>query len=178
MDDLTTIARPYASAAFDLATQDGKLADWSESLALLGGIVSDETVQLALANPHISREQGVELILSIAEGHLSDQTANFVRVMGDNDRLAALPEVAHRFETLKAEAEQKVEVEVTSAYALNAKYQKVIEEAMKARLGCEVLIKKEIDRDLIAGVVIRAGDLVIDASAKGRLDALAQQLSA
>ncbi len=178
MDDLTTIARPYAAAVFSLAEQEEQLAKWSEQLGFLAAVVEDRDMQTFLSNPKITDDQMVEVMLGVAEGQLTHSGVNFVKVLGENQRMMAMVAISERFETLKARAEAKVEVDVYSAYALNAKAQKVIEDSMAKRLGSDVIVNKHIDRDLIAGVVIKAGDQVIDASVRGRLESLAQELSA
>lgn len=176
MDDLNTVARPYAAAAFAQAKEEGQLDLWSEMLHFLADVVRDADMQAVLVNPKVTDEQRLTLIIDVAGGRLNATATNLVKTLGQFRRLAALPAVAAQFDRLKAEAEERVEVEVISAYKLNAKHQKVIEDAMRERFKRDVVLTNHIDRDLLAGVIIRAGDHVIDISARGRLKALTQEL--
>lgn len=176
MDDLNTVARPYAAAAFAQAKEEGNLDLWSEMLHFLADVIGDPDLQAVLANPKVSEQQRLGLVIEVAGGRLNATATNLVRAMAQYRRLAALPEVALEFDRLKAKAEDRIEVDVTSAYALNAKHQKIIEDAMRARFNRDVIVHKHIDRELLAGVVIKAGDHVIDISARGRLEALTQEL--
>lgn len=176
MDDLNTVARPYAAAAFAQAKEEDQLDLWSEMLSFLADVMRDDDMQAVLANPKISDEQRTALVIDVAGGRLNATATNLVKTMGQYRRLAALAVIADQFERFKAKAEDRVEVEVTSAYKLNAKHQKVIEEAMRERFKRDVALSSHIDRDLIAGVIIKAGDNVIDISARGRLKALTQDL--
>ena len=173
MDDLNTVARPYAAAAFAQASEEGKLDLWSEMLHFLADVIRDADMQAVLGNPKVTEDQRMALVIDVAGGRLTDTA---VRAMAQYRRLSALPEVAAQFDRLKAEAEDRVEVEVISAYKLNAKHQKVIEDAMRERFKRDVIVHSQIDRDLLAGVIIKAGDHVIDISARGRLQALTQEL--
>ncbi|MDH5537493.1 MAG: F0F1 ATP synthase subunit delta, partial [Betaproteobacteria bacterium] len=94
-----------------------------------------------------------------------------------NRRLALLPEIVELYEALRAEAEAVIEADVTSAYALSETEQEKIRAALRRRLGREVRITTYVDASLLGGIVIRAGDLVIDGSVRGRIAALATHLN-
>jgi F-type H+-transporting ATPase subunit delta len=177
MQEKTTIARPYAQAVFETASEESKLNEWSEMLGLLDSIVSDAQMQAVLSNPKLDAAALTDFVLGVSGDSLNETGSNLVKVLADARRLAILPEINNLFEQLKAEAEGVIEVTVTSAYELAADQQAVISEAMAKRLGRKVEITSDIDDSLIGGVVIRAGDSVIDASVKGRLKALATQMT-
>ena len=178
MDALSTIARPYAAAAFAQAKDEDKLSLWSEMLQFLAAVIAADEMSAIVTNPKIHADTKADLVLDICQGRMTETSENFVRVLAANGRLALAPEIAELYEGMRSEAEGQVDVKVTSAYALKPDYANVIAEAMEKRLGRKVNLDSEIDRDIIAGVVIRAGDLVIDLSARGRLQAMAAELVA
>lgn len=174
--DTTTIARPYAEAVFDRAKETGQLEAWSRALTLLSSIAGDAAMAEQIANPNVPRRRLAELMLGVGGEALSGEAANLVRLLAENDRLALLPDIAALFESRKV-AEQGVrQVHIRSAYALSAADQKALAAALEKRLGGEVALTVEKDTDLIGGVEIRAGDLVIDGSVRGRLQRLANEL--
>ncbi|MBD3609393.1 MAG: F0F1 ATP synthase subunit delta [Gammaproteobacteria bacterium] len=175
MAENTTIARPYAEAVFELAKEKGDLKGWSEKLELLAAIASNDDMAAVIANPEMG-EHVVALFADIAGGKLDDSGLNLVKLCAENGRLDVLPEVAVIFEQLKAEEESTVIAEVTSAFALSDVQKSNIAAALKTRLDREVSIVETVDESLIGGVIIRAGDLVIDGSAANRLDTLANSL--
>lgn len=176
MAEVSTIARPYALAAFKQAKEEGKLGDWSEMIETLATIVADPLMKGLIANPRIKRDQLADLIIDVGGKALSDTGKNFIRVLAEKGRLKYLPEVRRIFEEKRAESEGRSRVEVTSAFELNDDQKKKITSAMSKRLGTEIDLSVHVDDSLIGGVVIRAGDLVIDASLRGRMSRLANTL--
>ncbi len=191
MAEKQTLARPYAEAVFELAQARNALKPWSEMLALVTAIAADENMQRLASDPRVDRARFRDLFLDVCEEcardgalteprtqkNLDDVSANFVRLLVENRRLNLLPEIVTQYETLKAEAEARVEVTVTSAFMLEPEQLKTISEALKRKLGREVNITAQVDKTLMGGIVIRAGDLVIDGSVRGRLADLATHMS-
>jgi F-type H+-transporting ATPase subunit delta len=178
MADKTTIARPYARAAFEEARAHGGLSAWSEALAAGALAVRDPRVAALLDNPKVSREQLAQLVIGIAAGKLDKAGGNFIRTLAENHRLPVLPEISALFDEFKNEAEGVAEVTVTSAVALSAPQLKTLEDALAKRLKRQVRLHTALDPALIGGAVVRSGDLVIDGSLKGRLERIAHQLTA
>ncbi len=176
MAEKSTIARPYAQAAFDLAQEHGDLKSWSEMLELCAMIVSDEQVSRLIGNPEVSQDSLVELILNVAGDRLDTVGANFIRVLAANGRLNVLPEIAALYEQHRAEAERYIDAEVISAFPMSDAQQQALVEGLKKRLGREVRLTASTDETLIGGAIVRAGDLVIDGSVTGHLNKLAQTL--
>jgi F-type H+-transporting ATPase subunit delta len=176
MAEYTTSARPYARAVYALATQSSTVDNWTDALALMAAVTTDTAMQEMLDDPQLSKEQKGQLILKVIADKLNQQQQNLVRLMAENDRLRALPEVAHQFETYRAEAEGKVEAEIISAFALTSEQEKAITNTLKSKLGRDVSITTSTDESLIGGVVIKAGDTIIDGSMKYQLELLAQTL--
>lgn len=177
MAELTTIARPYARAAFEAASaEDGGLARWSEMLQLAAAIASDPAMQDVLAGPALDSQHKAGLFLELCGDQLSPEGSNFIRLLAENNRLAVLPDIAAVFEELRAEAEQTVEAELVSAFEVSDAQRDQIAAALSKRLGREVVLNCTVDDSLLGGAIIRTGDLVIDGSAQGKLAKLAVAL--
>ena len=177
MAEKQTLARPYAEAAFELAKGQNQLKKWSEMLAFIATVAADARMMQIANDPRVDRAGFLDLFLGVCEKRVDEQGANFVRLLVDNRRLALLPEIVVQYEALKAEAEARVEATVISAFPLDAGQLHSLGEALKRRLGREVNLTTQVDQALLGGVVIRAGDLVIDGSVRGRLQELAAHLS-
>lgn len=177
MQEKLTIARPYAAAAFDYAVAHGELEAWSATLQTLATAVADPGLAGFIGHPKVSNAQLMTLLADLFGARLSGAARNFVEALIDAERLELAPEVALLFERRRAQAEGQVKVEVTTAYALNDAERQKIDSAMRARLGRDCKLETEVDPTLIGGAVIKVGDSVIDLSLRGRLTALAQQLS-
>ncbi|HEC15003.1 MAG TPA: F0F1 ATP synthase subunit delta [Sedimenticola sp.] len=174
--ETTTIARPYAEAVFGRAVETDRLDHWSDTLGLLAAIVRDQRVAAAVANPKLESGQRVALLLDICGEHLDQEGQNLVRLLVHNHRLGVLPEIAALYEELKNESQGSLDVKVISAYKVSKAQENQLAKALKKRLDRDIRVTSEIDRDLIGGVVIRAGDLVIDGSVRGNLQKLATEL--
>ena len=178
MAEATTIARPYAEAAFRLADAGGALAKWSEMLGALAQVAQDERVRAAVADPNLSDAKAAGLFISILAGKLSGDAENFVRVLAENGRLGVLPEIRSQFEALKNEREGVLEAEVHSAFELSEAQLADLVQRLEKKTGRTVKTKVQIDKDLIAGVRMVLGDKVIDGSARAQLGALETALKA
>ncbi len=175
-DESSTLARPYAEAIFERAQETDRMAEWSDRLAFLAAVIERPEMDVVIGNPRLDRERMTELLLEIGEGHLDDEGQNLVRLLVHNGRVALLPRITELFEQRKADAEGVIDVRVTSAYAMKPAQQKKLAEALEKKLGKKVEISSEKDPSLIGGVLIRAGDTVIDGSVRGRLRRLATEL--
>jgi F-type H+-transporting ATPase subunit delta len=176
MAEKTTIARPYARAAFSYASEHKDFARWSELLGAASAVVSDPRVARLLNNPKVAPAQLVELIADVAGSKLDEQGRNFLNTLASNRRLSLLPHIAKMFETLRAEVENVVDVDVTSAVALNDAQRERFAGALKKRLKRDVRLHCDVDAALLGGAIVRSGDLVIDGSLKARLERLASEI--
>jgi len=172
----TTIARPYAEAAFKRAVESGKLGQWSDALALLAAVVKDPAMAGLIANPKLGKSQLTDLVFDIVGDKLDDEARNLVRLLVENGRLAVTPAVSMLFEEQKNAQQGTLDVQVTAAFAIDSSQEAALAEALKAKLGREVRISSDQDPELIGGVRIRAGDMVIDGSVRSQLAALANEL--
>jgi F-type H+-transporting ATPase subunit delta len=176
MPDKSTIARPYAKAAFEAAS--GRLAPWSEALRRAACAVADPRVEALLHDPRVQSQPLADLVAAAAGPSLEPTTRNFIHMLADNHRLDCLPEISARFDELKAQAEGTIDVEVISACALSETQQGMLAAALERRLRRTVRLRCSHDPALIGGASVRAGDLVIDGSLRGRLERVARQLTA
>jgi F-type H+-transporting ATPase subunit delta len=173
MAERITVARPYAKAVFKLAQSEKRLPQWSEALQVAASVVADPRVAALLGNPAVSAEALAGFVTEVCGKQLDEQARNFIATLAANRRLGYLPEIAERFEQLRAEAERTVEVTVTSAIELSAAQKDRYAQALAKRLGREVHLNCQTDPNLLGGAVVRADDLVIDGSVRAGLTQLA-----
>jgi len=177
MAELTTVARPYAKAAFQFAEEKGQLAEWSTMLSFTAAVVEDSAVAGILDDPKLTTDQQLEVFTQICADRLDEGGKNFVALLAGNKRLSALSAISELYEKLKAEKEQSVDVKIISAFDVTSDQVTNLGNALKKRLDRQVNIESEVDRSLIGGLIIRAGDIVIDGSVRGKLAKLAETMS-
>ncbi len=177
MAEAKTIARPYAEAAFALAREQKVLPAWSGMLALIAAVAGDEQLHRLAADPRVSHEQVLGLILGVCGDQLTREGQNFVRALIENRRLAVIAEIVAVYEELRNAAEARVEADVRSAFPMSPEQVKALEQGLTRKLSRAVTVKVTVDAALIGGTLVRAGDLVIDDSVRGRLERLAVTLN-
>ena len=177
MAERKTLARPYAEAAFELAREHGALESWSHMLRVAAMVAADSRVAAAVHDPEVPRQELLQLFADACGEALDGMGRRFLELLLENRRIVVLPEISDLFEQLKAEAEHRIEAEVISAGDLSAAQQRAIAEALEKRLDRKVNLNTRVDSSILGGVVIRAGDLVIDGSVRARLQGLAAQLT-
>ena len=176
MAELATIARPYANAVFDLAKRDNALEQWSRMLAVLDATTHDETVSRLLHSPDLASSAKAFRVAEICGDELDDRGKKFLQSLADHDRLPVINEVREQFELLRAEELKSLEVEVISAYPLSDAQSDALKNALNKKFEKDISIESSVDASLIGGAVIRAGDMVIDGSVRGKLQKLAETL--
>jgi len=177
MAELRTLARPYAKAVFSYAKTSGALDQWSAGLALLSEVVKDAAVQKLLSSPELTKQQQAATIIDVCGEALDEKGRNLVVLLAENRRLPLLPFIHVQYLDLKAAEEKTVDVELISATELDDQQRQSFSQALSARLDRRVNISVSVDKSLIGGLLIRAGDTVIDGSLRGRLTKLAQALN-
>jgi F-type H+-transporting ATPase subunit delta len=176
MTELATLARPYAEAAFKRAKEVGATGVWSDSLAFLAQIMRDKALQAVVDNPKIEQEKLTQLLLDICQGYIHDEAENFLKVLIENGRLNLLPQIAELYEQYKADDEGYVNVDLYSAYSIGKQEQQRIVKSLEKLLAKKVNASVKINKDLIGGIVAKAGDKVVDFSISGQLHQLAKRL--
>lgn len=186
MADNNTVARPYAQAIFEVARENDALDELSASLRAAGELLSDGQVVRFLGQPSLNDDQRLEFLqglfaTAVGEGSVfaggSRHGTNLLKLLLENGRVVALPEISAQFEALKAKVENSIDAVITAAAPLSAEQEKAIASSLSEKLGREVRISTQIDENLIGGAVIRAGDVVIDGSLRARLEGLANALT-
>jgi F-type H+-transporting ATPase subunit delta len=183
MADFGAIARPYAKALFDLAMASGKLAEWSAALGAAAAVVHDAGAKRVLADPATDAAKRAAFVGAVAKGiHgavllSSNEGQGLLALLAENDRLAALPEIAAQFDALKTQAEHKVKVTLTSAIPVEGDLAGQIIKALEQRLGRAVELTLAVDPSMLGGAIIRADDMVIDGSVRTRLQRLTETLA-
>ncbi|MDT8428045.1 MAG: F0F1 ATP synthase subunit delta [Pseudomonadales bacterium] len=177
MAESITLARPYAKAAFEVALAAGDLDSWSRMLGLLASLAQDEKVHRVLSSPAMSAEKQAKTLVGLCDSELTPQGINLVQLLAENRRLPLLPEIARLFNALKANQEKTVDVELSTAFALGDDTVKKLTEALQKRLSRQINLQTTVDKHLIGGAIIRAGDTVIDSSVRGKLTKLAEAMN-
>ena len=176
MSELVTLARPYASAVFKRAKETASTAKWSENLAFMSTVMANKEMIGLVKNPKVKKSRLTELVLDISKGHVDNDGINFLKLLLQNNRLELLPDIAKQFEEFKAEAEGYVDVDVLTAFAFTKEEQQKFAATLEKTLSKKVHMNVAVDKSLIGGVLVRAGDRVIDGSVKGQLQNLRKAL--
>lgn len=180
MSELTTIARPYAKAAFEYAQQKKQLAEWAEILQTFATIVADKQAYAFLSNPTIKREDKISLLLGFVpklDDNIKPEVTNFLQLLAEYSRLNVLPEITELYFAYRADYEKSMEVNVTSAKPLENEQEQALKEALSKKLNREITLSVHIDESLIGGAIIQAKDFVIDGSVRDKLKKLATRLA-
>jgi F-type H+-transporting ATPase subunit delta len=176
MSQPLTLARPYARAAFELAASGNALGDWASRLAFAAQAAADPQVRSLFGNPRIGPAELASLFLP--DGEPADSPfAGFVKLLAENQRLQALPEIAALYEQQKREAEKVLQVHLRTAAPIDANETAKIKDALKRRFGRDIELEQTVDPSVLGGAVIDAGDVVIDGSVRGRLHQLEAALT-
>jgi F-type H+-transporting ATPase subunit delta len=176
MSELTTLARPYAVAAYKRAKETDTADRWTDALAFLAAVMDDERIAQAAANPKTQRGEFSETFLNLCQGHLDAEAENFVRLLIQNHRLDLIKYIAELFGQYKAADEGYIEVDVRTAFPLEEDEETQLVSMLDRLLRKKARLRVSVDHSLIGGVYLRAGDRVIDASVRGQIERLAKRL--
>jgi F-type H+-transporting ATPase subunit delta len=177
MAELSTLARPYAKAAFEYALESNQLQAWSKMLTLTAAVSEQDKVAELLASPEATSSELADTFVNLCGDQLDQKAANFIGELAQHKRLSLLPQINEQFEALKALQQQVVDVEVSSAFELDDSQVQTLAGKLKVSLNREVQMHTQVDKNLLGGVLIRAGDLVIDGSVRGKLAKLAEVMN-
>ncbi|MEI6746596.1 MAG: F0F1 ATP synthase subunit delta [Methylococcaceae bacterium] len=176
MSELATLARPYAVAVFKRAKETDSAKTRSKNLAFLAAVLTDKSISGVIDDPKIGKSALSTLLLDICEGQLDQEGSNFLKLLIENNRLSLIAAIAEIFETYKAEDEGSIDVDVTTAFAFTKESKQSFNATLEQAFGKKINMKIAVDSSLIGGVLVRAGDQVIDGSVRGQLQQLAQRL--
>ncbi|MEH6452414.1 MAG: F0F1 ATP synthase subunit delta [Psychromonas sp.] len=175
MSEMTTVARPYARATFELAVDNNDIKVWSEMLLFAAEVILNPTMAAILTGTKTTQELA-DLLINICDDQLNESGRNLINIMAENGRLSVLPRVAELYADLVTAHNKEIDVTVVSAFALSKKQNIELSKALEKRLARKVNLNCSIDKSLITGMVITAGDLVIDSTAIGQLNRLSDTL--
>lgn len=176
MSNVTTLARPYARAAFELAKGEQAAAAWSGKLAFAAAVAGQSDAQQLITSPKLSAADRVGLFLLDGEAPDSAYT-RFLMLLEANQRLILLREIAGLYEELRADDERTLKVHVRSAMPIDPAQQQQLVGALARRFDRQVTLDVSLDPELIGGAVVEAGNVVIDGSLRGKLDRLRAELA-
>ncbi len=176
MAEKTTLARPYAEAVYQSAVADDSVDKWSDMLMVLEQIAGEEVVRQVIADPNYDQTQIVDMFVRLGADYLDEKAINLVKLLADNQRFDLIADIRKEFEAARLDDQGHLEAEVISAFAVNASQKKLIASRLKEKFGKEVSIHTRIDKSLLAGIIIKVGDLVIDGSVSTQLDKMSKAL--
>ena len=176
MAETRTIARPYAEAVFKLAKAKGDLPAWSDMLQFAATIAVDERIRALVGNPKISSRRLGEMFLGICSEKLNEEGRNFVLLLAENRRLQILPEISELFEQLRAQHEGVLDAKIISAFEMSDVQLRELVADLEGKFKRKIEAKVSVDPELIGGVKVEIGDEVLDASVRGKLEAMAVAL--
>lgn len=176
MSELATLARPYAAAVFKRAKETGDTEKWSQALAFMATVMKDKDVASIVVNPKVSNDRLSALMLEICHEQVDKEGENFLKLLVHNKRLSLVSFIARIFEEYKAQDEGYIDTEVFTAYALTKEVKASLTSALEKSLSKKVHMNVIVDKSLIGGVLVRAGDRVIDGSIRGQLQQMQKAL--
>lgn len=178
MAELATFARPYAKAAFDFAQEANHVNAWSNVLALSSAIMQDAAFAAYLSQPSLTQQQQVQALATAMDNKINTPFRNFLTQLAEHQRLSLLPDIAVEFEQLRAKGLGETDAVVESAFPLSQSQELLLTTQLEKRLGTKINLTVHVRPELIGGVIIRAGDQVIDDSALGKLEKMRTRLLA
>ena len=177
MSELTTIARPYAKAAFDYAVENNTVAQWQDMLFFAAEVAKNDAMKEILTGA-LAADKLAEIFNNVCGEQLDQHGQNLIKVLAENGRLQALPDVSELYAAYKSEYDKQIDVDVTAAVELSDAQQTELSASLEKRLARKVKLNCNVDPALVAGVIIKAGDTVIDGSVRSKLNRLADALQA
>jgi F-type H+-transporting ATPase subunit delta len=178
MAELSTIARPYAVAAYKLGKENKALAKWSEMLAFAAAVATDANMKTLIDSPTLNAADVEAAFLKVSGENLNEHGQNLIKILVEYGRLSLLPAIAEAFEALKAQDEGTLDAQIIAAAKLTAAQSKDLIKRLEAKFGKKIEASVSIDPEIIGGIKIIVGDTVIDASVQGQLQNLAYTLTA
>lgn len=176
MAESVTIARPYAEAVFRLARESKALAAWSDRLKLLAAVAGDAEMTQVIGNPKLSAEQVAQLFVSLSGEAGNQDLVNLISLLAKNERLDVLTQIQEIYEQLKSAEEGVKDALVSSAFPLDDAQLKNLMSQLEVHFGAKLQPRVEVDAALIGGVRVAVGDQMLDASVRGKLEAMASAL--
>ncbi len=176
MSQAITIARPYAVAAFEYALEQDALSKWEEALDLLAQAMSNKEIQAIYRNPEVARQDFMAVLADLLKLEKDTPIHNFVRLLMTNKRLLVASEISARFKVLKHQAQDVLDVNVTTSVTMSEDEKAKLGSRLQKKLGSKIALHCHTRDDILGGMVVQYGDKVIDASLKTQVERLAHDL--
>ncbi|MBL8497214.1 F0F1 ATP synthase subunit delta [Nitrosomonas sp. JL21] len=173
MAEAITVARPYAEAVYKHAAASNELSQWSKMLQLAAMIAESGEFKLLVGNPVVTAKQLGEIFLEIGKSKFNSEARNLLMLLADNKRMQVLPQISQLFEQLKAQHEGVLEAKIVSAFALEGKQLRKLVDDLEQKFKRKIEARVSVDPELIGGVKVEIGDEILDASVRGKLEAMA-----
>lgn len=177
MAELTTIARPYAEALYQVARK-GDVAAWGRQIQALSQVAQNEQLRQFADSPKVSADQVYDVVVAAAGQPLEGGMQNFLRAVIANDRLAALPAIAEQFHTLVNDASGVADAVIYSPFPIEPAQLADVVASLEKRFGRKLSASVVQEPELIGGIRVVVGDEVLDTSVKARLERMKVALSA
>ena len=177
MVELSTVARPYAEAAFEVA-QKGNIGQWSEWMSQWSAVANHPDIKLLVNNPRLTHQQILDSFMAVSKTDKEAAAVNFLQALVENGRLLALPEIERQFAQLKNAHEGVADARIESAFPLSEAEVTTLVTSLQTKFGSKLKASVVIDASLIGGVRVIVGDQILDSSVRGRLDAMKAALVA
>lgn len=177
MAESVTIARPYAEALFRAAKESGNLAKWAEQVGVLAQVAANPEARAAISDPNVAAAQLVDLFRSACGTAVDAELSNFIQLLSNNNRLGLLPEVAGLYESYKRAEEGSKQAEIVSAFPIDENQVRALVPQLEAVFKTKLETTVSVDPTLIGGIKVIVGDQMMDASVRGKLDAMATALN-
>lgn len=177
MAELTTVARPYAEAAFRASVEANAVSRYSQMLKQLGAVAATREAASLLGNPKVSTLEKADLLFSVSGGNVPDALQNLTNTLIDNQRATLLPFISEHFERLQRDHDGVIKAVITSAYPLSDADKDALVDGLGKRYGKRVDAEIKVDASLIGGARVQVGDDVIHASVRDTLDQMAASLA-
>lgn len=172
----TTLARPYAKAAFEYAVEHNELADWSRMLNVLAVLTSNPKLQDLIHHPRVTKEELTDICTDICSKYFNEQGLNFLKLLIERKRLELAPEIFSVFTELKEQYQKTLSVDVISFLPLDEKEQQKLATKLEQKLQRKILLNCQTDKSILGGIIVKAGDVVFDGSARKYLSELEERL--
>ena len=174
---MSAVHRTYAQALFAAAKEDGRLETVHEQLTDFATAVAEvDELRAVLRNPQIESREKARILEDLL-GDADELLRNFLMLTAEKGRIADIDEIAREFDRLIAREERRLDVELTTAYELSDEEADGILKQIEDASGRKVEATRNVDPDLIGGLVLQAGSLRVDASVRGRLERLRRELA-
>jgi len=171
------LADVYARSLFEVAQEHDSLDEIHEQLDEFADAVSENRdLQVFLFSPHFSAQEKKDSLGKLIEG-ANDDFFRFLELLTERHRMPVLFRVRSTFDAMWAEERKQLEVEVTSAVELDDDTVRSIGERIEKQTGRDVQLEARIDPEVLGGIVLRVGNMVLDASVRARLERLRRQVT-